>query len=78
MDAIDITDMAYSLSKVPDLSDFIPKVDFKLDDIDISNMTFELNNDNNNDYTIYIYLGIAILLAVIVLFAIKFYTNKWG
>ena len=56
MDAIDITDSAFSLD-IPNTSDITMGGGFK-------------------DYTMFIYIGAAILVAFIAMFIYKFYMNK--
>jgi hypothetical protein len=57
MDAIDITDSAFSLG-LPDVNDVIA------------------TGGGLKDYTMFIYIGIAILVAFIGTFVYKFYMNK--
>ena len=59
-----------------------------MDSIDITDSTFSLNvpdlnkaidssiGGGTNDYTMYIYIGAAILVAIIGMFIFKFYQNK--
>ena len=57
MDAIDITDSAFSLG-IPSVNEAIS------------------GESGINDYTIFIYIGAAILVAFIGMFVYKFYMNK--
>lgn len=57
MDAIDITDSAFSLG-LPDVNEVIS------------------TSDGLKDYTMFIYIGAAILVAFIGMFVYKFYINK--
>jgi hypothetical protein len=56
MDAIDITDSAFSLD-IPDTNQII-------------------GGNSTTDYTMFIYIGAAILVAFIGMFIYKFYQNK--
>jgi hypothetical protein len=62
MDAIDITSSEFSLSNIPDVNEVI------------SNSV--IGGGFNPDYTMYIYIGIGILLIVIAFLIYKFYINK--
>jgi len=60
MDSIDITSSEFSLSNVPDLNGVFSNV----------------IGDENIDYKMYIYIGIAILALVIAFLIYKFYVKK--
>jgi hypothetical protein len=51
-----------------------------MDSIDITDSTFSLNIPeeitSNNDYTMYIYIGIAIVVILIAFFAYKSFQNR--
>ena len=51
-----------------------------MDSIDITDSAFSLDNisagGNTTDYTLYIYIGAVILLALVGMFVYKFYMNK--
>jgi len=57
MDAIDITDSAFSLN-MPDINQVIS------------------TGGSSTDYTMYMYIGAAILVVIVGLFIYKFYQNK--
>lgn len=61
MDSIDITDSAFTL-EVPDTNQIIGS----------SNMI----GGSSNDYTMYIYIGVALLLIVVGMYIFKLYQNK--
>jgi ABC-type anion transport system duplicated permease subunit len=66
MDSIDITDSAFSLD-VPDISE------------SLGSLSNDLVGGSKSDYTIYIYIGVAILAAIIgFLIYNKFYKNKYN
>jgi hypothetical protein len=61
MDSIDITDSTFSLD-VPDINQVFGSSD--------------LVGGSKSDYTMYIYIGVAILVALIGILIYKFYQNK--
>jgi len=63
MDSIDITDSTFSLD-VPDLNQVI----------DTNNIS--IGGGMSSDYTMYIYIGAAILLVITGMFIFKFYQNE--
>jgi hypothetical protein len=62
MDAIDVTSPEFSLGGISELNDVIS------DKISLGNDT--------SDYTMYIYVGVIILLCIISYFVYKFYINR--
>jgi hypothetical protein len=72
MEDIDITSPEYSLG-IPSVSEIISETLEKIVDIPIINeITIP---DTDNDYTMYIYLGV-VILCLLSFFAYKFYTVK--
>ena len=61
MDAIDITSSEFSLGNIPNLNEVI---------------TSSVGGSSFSDYSMYIYIGIAVLVLVISFFIYKFYINK--
>ena len=49
---------------------------FSLDVPDLNNVVDNVNNVVNNDYTMYIYIGIATLVIIIGTFIFKYYQNE--
>jgi hypothetical protein len=65
MDTIDITSSEFSLGRIAEVNDVIP------------NTTISLG-DNFSDYTLYIYIGVVILVCIIAYFIYKYYTTNFG
>jgi hypothetical protein len=63
MDSIDITDSAFSLE--------VPNVNEVVNEVVIQDMT-----GGKSDYTMFMYIGIAILLGLIGMVIYKYYQNK--
>ena len=49
---------------------------FSLDVPDLNKVNGSVDGVVNNDYTMYIYIGVAILVIIISMFIFKFYQNK--
>lgn len=72
MDSIDITDSAFSL-EIPDVNEVIVNSGIINSEI-VGGTNISIQNDN--DYTTFIYLGIAILFGLIGIFVFKYYENR--